>query len=61
MILTPHQNTIRKCIIALSTLRGMRYGKQAADAGTVTTSRLSNSAKVRACVQFLPQWLQAHA
>jgi len=33
----------------------------AADVGAVTTSRLSNSAKVRACVQFLPQWLQAHA
>jgi hypothetical protein len=61
MILTPHQNTIRKCIIPISTLHGMGCGKQAADAGAVTASRLSNSAKVRGCVQFLQQWLQAHA
>jgi hypothetical protein len=33
----------------------MGYGKQAADAGTMTTSRLSNSAKVMACAQFLQQ------
>ncbi|MED5599029.1 LysR family transcriptional regulator [Janthinobacterium sp. P210006] len=35
--------------------------QQAADVWAVTTSRLSNSAKVRACVQFLQQWLQARA
>jgi len=39
----------------------MGCGKQAADAGAVTASRLSNSAKVRGCVQFLLQWLQVHA
>ena len=31
---------------------------QEADVWAVTTSRLSNSAKVRVCVQFLQQWLQ---
>ena len=35
--------------------------QQPADVWAVTTSRLSNSAKVRACVQFLQQWLQARA
>lgn len=35
--------------------------QQTADVWAVTTSRLSNSAKVRACVQFLQQWLQARA
>ena len=35
--------------------------QQAADVWAVTTSRLSSSAKVRACVQFLQQWLQAPA
>lgn len=34
---------------------------QVADVWAVTTSRLSNSAKVRACVQFLERWLQARA
>lgn len=34
---------------------------QAADVWAVTTSRLSNSAKVRVCVQFLEQWLQTRA
>eukprot|EP01133_Synstelium_polycarpum_P023394 gene23394-28047_t len=33
--------------------------QQTADVWAVTTSRLSNSAKVRVCVQFLQQWLQA--
>ena len=33
--------------------------RQEADVWAVTTSRLSNSAKVRVCVQFLQQWLQA--
>ena len=61
MILAQHQNTIRECIIPVSTLRGMGCGKQAADVGAVSTSRLSNSAKVRDCAQFLQQWLQAHA
>lgn len=32
--------------------------RQEADVWAVTTSRLSNSAKVRVCVQFLQQWLQ---
>jgi len=32
--------------------------QQQADVWAVTTSRLSNSAKVRICVQFLQQWLQ---
>ncbi|QYG05474.1 hypothetical protein [Janthinobacterium sp. PAMC25594] len=42
-------------------LRILPAYQQAADAWAVTTSRLSNSAKVGDCVQFLQQWLQAHA
>lgn len=42
-------------------LRILPAYQQAADVWAVTTSRLSNSAKVRACVQFLQQWLQARA